>query len=283
MVNVLPFVYDDEVDAFESWARRSRGLRPKTVGEYVRRLRMARRALPGRLADMDEIKLRAYVDTLHPSASNRNDERNAWRAFFAMQIERGHRTDNPGDGLRRWKVNRGVPNPFLAEEAAAIIKAAPEISAQCDFLVTMYFYSGLRLNELVPARWRDLKPDHIRLVQKGGDVQVQPLPGPARDKVDWWRGVCPSIRWVNPSARKHDAPISGEWAYRLIKAAGERAGVDDVHPHRMRHTYATELLRATHDLAVVQRGLRHVNAQNTVRYADVVKTAVMDGAEKIHF
>ena len=66
-------------------------------------------------------------------------------------------------------------------------------------------------------------------------------------------------------------PISERWLRKMVKRVAEQAGiVKDIHPHSLRHTFATDLLRATKNLRLVQKALGHSNIETTTIYAHIV-------------
>jgi integrase/recombinase XerC len=126
----------------------------------------------------------------------------------------------------------------------------------------------------------DLDRRRAKVIGKGTKPRTVPLPRPLvavlHDYLDSVRPACPPSPMVfaNPRAiegSEHFGGTDTQGVRALCQRAGVRAGVAGPHhPHRLRHSYATELLRAGVDLHVVQRLLGHTNLETTTRYLHLV-------------
>ena len=158
-------------------------------------------------------------------------------------------------------------------------------------LLAMLRFTGIRLAELVGLRVSELDLDRgrTRVLGKGSRWRVVPVPGVLVGILERYlvevRPVLPDSPWVfaNPRATtlsRHAGAVDRQIVTLICQRAGDRAGVAGPHhPHRWRHSFATELLRAGTDLVVVQRLLGHTNLETTTRYlhlADADLRAAID-------
>jgi len=146
--------------------------------------------------------------------------------------------------------------------------------------------TGLRAGELVA-----LKPEHLELDQTGGRVVVREGKG-AKDRFVWfgwavrddlgrWMERRPESPWVFCTAK--GGQLSPRYLRTMVKRLAHKAGVaeaDKVSPHTLRHTFASDMYRATKDLAAVQKALGHASITTTMIYThisdDVVERAMRD-------
>jgi site-specific recombinase XerD len=235
--------------------------------------------------DLDEVS----VEVLHrfliveeqAGASPRTREVaiNALRAFLAW-----YRPDaaNPAAAVRPPKAPPPRIRIYAQKEAEAILAVLADgrrLGQRFDHaLVATLRFTGIRLAELVGMRLAELNlgRGRARVFGKGSRWRVVPVPEPLACVLDRYLGEIrpqlPDSPWVfaNPRATvtsRHAGAVDRQIVNLICQRAGERAGVDGPHhPHRWRHTFATELLRAGTDLAVVQRLLGHANLETTCRY-----------------
>ncbi len=149
-------------------------------------------------------------------------------------------------------------------------------------LVELLYGAGLRVGELVALDVRDvdLRSGDVRVWGKGGKERVVPLPAAARAALRAWldsrrrEGVLaePLFTSLRGGGRGSPAPrrLGERDVRRVLSAIAQRAGVaDHVHPHRLRHSYATHLLDMGADLREIQELLGHASLSTTQKYTAV--------------
>jgi len=162
---------------------------------------------------------------------------------------------------------------YLTEdEVERIIK-----SASCDrdrCMILMAYTHGLRVSELVGLQWRqlDLDAGHIRVLrEKQGADSVHPLRGREVRLLRKLRRAQPiGSRFVFVTGRA--MPMTRNGFYKLLEKAGTAAGIDDVHPHLLRHGCGFRLVNQGLDTLSLAAYLGHKNVQNTQRYARMCAT-----------
>ena len=157
------------------------------------------------------------------------------------------------------------------DEVARLIEAAPSRKYRCAFSVA--YGAGLRSSEVVSLKVSDI--DSTRMVLriedgKGGKDRLAKLsPQMLEELRTWWKIAKPKV-FLFPSQLKAADHISARQYYRACREAGIRAGIDrSVHPHMLRHSFATHLLDSGVDIRVIQAMLGHKKLETTAIYAAV--------------
>ncbi|MBW3620294.1 MAG: tyrosine-type recombinase/integrase [Actinobacteria bacterium] len=227
------------------------------------------------------------------SAHTRKAETVVLRRFFAWLVLTGRSHQDATVHLRSPRV---PPNEIEVYPAAHIRRILEHTAALADprgrirhTIVTTLRFTGMRSGELRTLRLDhlDLDAGEARVVGKGSRPRTVVVPPPARPVLAAFiaevRPTLPDspLLLVNPhpAVRTAHRGFGSEAIYREVELAGKRAGVPGRHfPHRWRHTYATELVRAGVDISVVQRLLGHRSVTSTVGYThlavDDLKAAI---------
>ena len=157
------------------------------------------------------------------------------------------------------------------EEVVRLIEAAPGRKYRCAFSVA--YGAGLRSSELVSLKVSDI--DSTRMVLriedgKGGKDRLAKLsPQMLEELRAWWKVAKPRV-FLFPSRFKACDHISGRQYHRACRDAAIKAKIDrSVHPHMLRHSFATHLLDQGVDIRVIQAMLGHKNLETTAIYARV--------------
>jgi integrase/recombinase XerC len=205
------------------------------------------------------------------------------RGFYRWQIRFGLRQDNPCSVLRNLKSPKTLPS-FLWEPEMAQFAVLPETSgilwpARDKALILVMYSAGLRISELVSLSLPKLDPDlgGGRITGKGDKERFVFFSGEARDALGDYLperqarikadGENPTDRvFVNRNGRAISIP-GVRW---IIARYAERSGLGKhVHPHSLRHSFATHLVNAGCDVRVVQELLGHASLSTTQRYTHV--------------
>ena len=199
------------------------------------------------------------------------------------------------------KAARRLPKPLAVDDCEALIERGAPLTAEGPrqreralrdrALVELLYGAGLRVSELVALDVRDvdLRAREVRVWGKGGKERVVPLPAAAREAVAAYldvrrragvlaeplftarRGRAPSSEDAAESAEPRPVTRLGvRDVRRLLRSRQLRASVaDTVHPHRLRHSYATHLLDMGADLRAIQELLGHASLSTTQKYTAV--------------
>lgn len=224
------------------------------------------------LSNLESSTVRQWLSTLHaqglaPSSLAR--KLSALRSGLKFARQQGWIESDPSAGLRPPKAAKKLPNTLSVDDAQALMAPGDSLLAKRDLAQWELLYgSGLRVSELCDLEWSDidLNAGQIRVTGKGQRQRVVPLTRPAIVALESWR----SVRPANTSPRVFvtaRGPISVRTIQKRLKqTAQEKLGNNAVHPHQLRHAFATHMLEGSQDLRAVQELLGHQNLSTTQIY-----------------
>lgn len=266
----------------KGWSNVTAATRVRTINEAQRCLHAEGRVLLRSTPD----DLRRFLSHT-PGANTRNRKLGDLKAFFRFLHETGRRTaPPPTDDMERAKEGRHLPKPLKREEAAALLKAAEGLGYRSHHVVVLGLFAGLRRSEIAALRWDcfDHSNETLTIRGKGSKDRVVPLHPvaerlfkEAHASLDTPNGY---VFWTPWSARGH---MEGQTVEADVKKAALAAGLRGVHPHRLRHTFATELLRGGTDIRYVQALLGHASLATTQVYTAVVVEDLKPSVARLSF
>ena len=256
---------------------------PHTVAAYRRDLhRFAADVGSFGSADIQGHHVRLFAGRLHAGGlSPRSIARHlsSVRSLFAFLIERRELGTNPAVGVRAPKRAEKLPKVLDPDQTAQLFSAAPEsdIELRDRAMAELLYGSGLRLAELVAVDIRDLDlaGGFVTVTGKGNKTRIVPLGSACREAIKAWLAKRPDADGGAPlftgrSRGRGAGRISPRSVQlRLKKLAARVAGNDGVHPHMLRHSFASHLLQSSGDLRAVQELLGHANLSTTQIYTHV--------------
>ncbi|QJA06435.1 tyrosine recombinase XerC [Thermosulfurimonas marina] len=268
------------LEEFLRHLQQERGYSPHTLRAYARDLRDFFAFLSGRSpleADLQD--LRAFVMRLRPRVSARTLARklSAVRSFYRYLLKRGVLEETRFLALSGPRLPRDLPRVLTVDEALALMEAPQggDFFALRDRVALELLYgSGLRASEVCALKLTDLHLEarFVRVRGKGRKERVVPL---SRKAVEALRNYLP-VREAFLKARKkeeshlllnrHGEALSPRSLQRLVKAHARALGLSGVHPHALRHSFATHLLESGADLRSIQEMLGHSRLTTTERY-----------------
>jgi integrase/recombinase XerC len=228
------------------------------------------------VARLSRAQLMRFIATLHGRGlSGRSLARmlSAWRAFYRFLIERDRSlAEDPCAGIKAPKSPRRLPSALSPEEAARLVTIDRDdpLSLRDRALFELAYSSGLRLSELagMDVGGCDLATGEVRVLGKGSKERIVPVGRAARDALARW------LR-VRRAAPGEPAMFIGRYGRRLSprtiqQRLGEwavRQGLSrHVHPHMLRHSFASHVLQSSGDLRAVQEMLGHASIASTQVY-----------------
>lgn len=272
----------EAVAAYLDELAEQRRLSPHTVANYRRDLAQLLTAAEGQPLDRLLVHhIRRFVASLHAKGlSGRSLARllSAWRGFFAWLGERGLVKVNPCDGMRAPKSPRRLPKALSVDEAARLLEPDDDgdsrLEARDAAMFELLYSSGLRLAELVGLD-RDaldgiLHEGEVRVLGKRSKPRLIPVGAQARRALVAWAAVRDELAagdepalFVNRRGRRI-SPRSVE--LRLAQRALRLGLPQHVHPHMLRHSFASHVLQSSGDLRAVQEMLGHASIASTQVY-----------------
>jgi integrase/recombinase XerC len=281
-----------DVAAFLDHLRVERQLSPHTLAAY--RLDLDRLiAHAGELGlsgwrDLHAESLRALVAREHRRGlAGRSLARwlSAVRSFCRWLLRDGRIDANPAAGLRGPKSQRKLPGVLDADALGAFLdgigtagidaaagdstgtRGDPYLAARDRALFELAYSSGLRVSELVSARWRDFDAglEELRVTGKGAKVRIVPVGRTARAALEAWRALQPAGEFVFPG-RDGGHLTARAVQLRIRQRAREQGIAQRMHPHLLRHSCASHVLESSQDLRGVQELLGHADIATTQIY-----------------
>jgi site-specific recombinase XerD len=280
-----------------------RGASPRTVAAYRSDLEalfadLGRRGVPGP-ARITEKTLREYLMRLHErgrQATTVARARSAFRTFFAFLLDEGVLEEDPSAQLRAPAGWRRIPRSLNEKEARALVEG-PRGSGPLDLrdraLLECAYGTGARVSELLGLRPDDCRWQErlLRYTGKGARTRLVPLGQPALRALRAYlergrpelaarrRGAAVEEIFLN--ARGGRLTRMGFW--KILRGRAARAGLRGrIHPHLLRHTYATHLLRGGASLRVVQELLGHSRLATTQVYTHVDESYLQRAHRRYH-
>jgi integrase/recombinase XerC len=265
-------------DGFLAQLRQERRLSPHTVAAYSRDVAMLldlADAIP--LQDLQVHQVRRFVAQLHARGlGGRSLARllSAWRAFFAYLARDHGFVRNPCIGVRAPKSPRRLPKALSPDEAIKLVSidADDPFSIRDRAILELFYSSGLRLSELTSLESADinLSDATVRVVGKGNKTRIVPVGSHALQAVRTWLDVRPTLAAESEPAlfvNQRGAGISPRVVQNRLKAWAVKQGLPGhVHPHMLRHSFASHVLQSSGDLRAVQEMLGHASISTTQVY-----------------
>jgi integrase/recombinase XerC len=272
----MPSASAQLIGAFET----SLATRPRhTRDAYLRDVRrLAELAGETPLTNLTRAQLSRHLAELHARGlSGRSLARmlSAWRAFYELAIERDRALgENPCAGLKAPKSAKRLPSALTPDEAVRLVAVDGDDrwSVRDRALLELAYSSGLRLSELVSldVTGVDLAQGEVRVMGKGSKERMVPVGAAARDAIGRWLAqraelvdAAEDAMFVGASGRR----LSGRSIERRLAAWAVKQGLDrHVHPHMLRHSFASHVLQSSGDLRAVQEMLGHASIASTQVY-----------------
>jgi integrase/recombinase XerC len=255
-----------------------RGLSALTRENYARDIRsLITLAEKQALSEIKSQHIRRFIATLHARGlSGRSIARSlsAWRGFYDFLCQRSGFSSNPCTGLRAPKSSKSLPQALSTDQAVQLVAIeGDDMLALRDHAILELFYSsGLRLAELVALNLDALNlPEGVVTVTgKGNKTRIVPVGSHAMKALQNWlqaRALIPGVDAQALFTTHQGRRLSGRAVqYRMKQWAIKRGINSDVHPHLLRHSFATHVLQSSGDLRAVQEMLGHANISTTQVY-----------------
>jgi integrase/recombinase XerC len=273
------------LQAFLDWMTHDRRLSPNTVGGRRRDLESfiawCAETRIGELQRIDLHAVRAYAARLRRLGRDaRTIERHlsSLRAWFRYAVNENWVGVNPALEVQAPKQAQRLPKTLAKDQLNKFLDdgwADTPADRRDRAMIELFYSSGLRLAELLGLNLLDLSSglDEVRVTGKGSRTRILPVGGKAREALSQW--LIRRLEWVRDDEQ---AVFVGSRGRRIGRSTiaqrlhhhARRLGLDArLHPHRLRHSFATHLLEESADLRAVQELLGHANLSTTQIYTHV--------------
>ncbi len=266
--------------AYLVWLSDQRRASPHTLNNYRRDLlRLAALAQGREPGELDAAAIRLFVGRLHAQGlGGRSIARclSAWRGLYRWLIRNRDCRSNPAEGIRAPRSPSLLPKALTPEQTQALLNPAPEdtLEVRDVAMFELFYSSGLRLAELAALKTEgdiDVAQGLVTVTGKRGKTRTVPVGGAALDAIARWRACRAEIAGAAAAptlfVTRTGGPMSpGAIGSRLSRRA-MRIGLGvHVHPHMLRHSFASHLLQSSGDLRAVQELLGHASIRSTQVY-----------------
>jgi integrase/recombinase XerD len=218
----------------------------------------------------------------------------AAKSFFKFMVAEKHLKDNPTDNVASPNVGRVLPKPISHAKAMKLLEQPAKLStpeAKRDrAMLHLLYASGMRVSELISLNLGDVntRDDFVRCFGKGHKERIIPI----------YRQAALAVEEYLKDSRPHMARTDAEKAlflnrrgerltrqgfWQILKGHAKAAGLDEeITPHTLRHSFATNMLSGGADLRAVQELLGHANISTTQVYTHLTSEHVRRTYEKSH-
>jgi integrase/recombinase XerC len=258
--------------------RTGRRLAANTLGAYARDGALLASLSAGREpSGITAQDIRRFIATLHGKGlSPRSLARvlSSWRGFFEWLMRRHEITANPCGGVRPPKAAKTLPATLSPDEAVRLVAIDDDsdMGMRDHAIFELAYSSGLRVSELagLDVESLDASTGEVRVTGKGSKTRIVPVGEPALKALAAWGAIRARLArpgenalFVGRSGRR----VTARELQRRIKRWAAAAGIDtDVHPHMLRHSFASHVLQSSGDLRAVQEMLGHASIASTQVY-----------------
>jgi integrase/recombinase XerC len=267
----------DPVEAFLSHLAVERRMSAHTLDAYRRDLLALREWTLGQSHELLELTsddLRGFVAAEHrrglaPKSLQR--QLSACRSFYRWLLRQGRIAASPADAIRAPKAARKLPQVLDVDEAMQLVEVSTDapLGVRDRALLELFYSSGLRLSEVCALKWSDLDfaQGLVTVLGKGSKQRVVPVGSHARKALQDLRAESGGqpIDFVFPG--RGGRQISARAIQlRMKRLAMQRGVFKRVHPHLLRHSFASHMLESSGDLRGVQELLGHADIATTQIY-----------------
>ena len=261
--------------------KHQRRLSPATLSNYARAIDVLLALRDGKpLQALEPAEVRRSIAMLHSKGLSPRTLAlilSAWRGWFRWLGRHRGFPLNPIVGIRAPKAGRPLPKALSVEATQRLLdveKDAKPLAVRDRAMFELLYSSGLRLGELIGLDIgdgrMDLRHGEVTVTGKGSKTRTVPIGAKARDALHDWLEVRSQV-----AAPTEKALFVGARGKRISPAVvGARLGTwarasgvgEHVHPHMLRHSFATHLLQSSQDLRAVQEMLGHASISTTQVY-----------------
>lgn len=257
-----------------------RGLSALTLKNYARDIQLLASLAENTTLDLlKNTQIRRFIATLHSRGlSSKTIARalSAWRGFYDYLIQHKGYMHNPITGLRAPKAAKTLPQALSTDQAVKFvdIKGDSLLEQRDHAILELFYSSGLRLAELVnlDIDKLDFSEGTVIVTGKGNKTRIVPMGSHAMSAIQTWvqSRARISIADTNPNAlfiTQQGRRMTPRAVQYRVKEWSIKQGINtSMHPHLLRHSFATHVLQSSQDLRAVQEMLGHANISTTQVY-----------------
>lgn len=238
--------------------------------------------------DVTRQSIETHIMSLHEqglAASSIERSVSAIKGFHRFMVAERITKQHPAADIPLPKKPERLPDVLSIEQATALLDQpfAQTATAQRDHAILEVLYGcGLRVSELCNLQLNRVYLDEgvLRIIGKGNKERIVPIVGSAEralgDYIANWRGQLVSTRTVSSEVflNAHGKRLSRQSVHKIVATYGAVVGIKDLHPHTLRHSFATHMLEGGADLRIVQELLGHSDISTTQLYTHLDRSHI---------
>lgn len=296
-----------QLQAYLQHVASEKRLAARTVAIYtdgLQQLQALAAQVDQQVLQLQAAHIRRFVATLHSKGRHGRSIAlwlSCWRGFFKWAAWQGWVERNPVEGIRAPKAAKPLPKALGVDDAVRLAawtreNADPWEEARDAAMTELLYSSGLRVGELVGldwqvgsgAGWLDLQAGLVHVTGKGSKRRSVPVGGPAKVALQRWLDVRASrfaVNWAEAAlfVGARGARLTPQVMRKCLRLRSQQAGlVQAVHPHVLRHSFASHVLQSSGDLRAVQELLGHANISTTQIYTRLDFQHLAQAYEQAH-
>ena len=256
-----------------------RRLSEHTVKNYFRDINLLMQLNKGvSLSSLKTSNIRTSISSLHAKGLSSNSLSriiSAWKSLFVFLIDQHKFKHNQVMEVKAPKKKKKLPQTLSVDQAIKLVEIEGDdfISLRDHAILELFYSSGLRLSELVNLKFEDINfsEEIISVLGKGKKMRIVPVGNKAIQSLQKWINVRAQLKNINDTSilfltNKAKSLTQRAIQYRLKFWAKKQGLSENIHPHLLRHSFASHLLQSSQDLRAVQELLGHENISSTQIY-----------------
>lgn len=225
----------------------------------------------------DSLDIRQWVATLHRQGvggTTLQRKLSSLRSFYQFLIRKQQLKNNPAVDIRAPKSSRTLPDTLDAEVLTQLLEIPGDsiLAIRDRAIMELFYSSGLRLSELInlDVEHIDLDEGTLRAIGKGNKTRILPIGRKAREALLKWKKNRTILSKDNENAlfvSQRGTRISTRSVQQRLNHWRKKQGLEQhIHPHKLRHSFASHILESSGDLRAVQELLGHADISTTQIY-----------------
>ena len=266
---------DTPVESYLQHLAAERRLSPHTVENYRRDLSGLVRLIGDKpLAELSTADIRSAIVRLRSqglAATSLARHLSSWRGFFSFACRRLAYKSNPCNGLRPPKAAKPLPKTLSPDACSQLLDKTTDslLDIRDHAMFELFYSSGLRLSELTGIDLDDLDPasGEVSVTGKGSKTRIVPVGRLALEAIRSWLQVRPASPQRALFVNRQGTRLGPRSVQLRLQRWALNAGLaQHVHPHMLRHAFASHVLQSSGDLRAVQEMLGHASISTTQVY-----------------
>ncbi|KHD88233.1 MAG: site-specific recombinase [Bdellovibrio sp. ArHS] len=282
-----PFKLAENIDKYLKFMTFVKSASPLTIKHYSLDLRQAfnyeKSSSSLSEAELLATARGAFNQWAHLSLASRNRKAATLKSFFSWAFAEGLTERDLSLQITCPRVPKKIPHFLSVDEALAVLKSfntGAEASLKEKVLFLLLYGGGLRVSEACQLKWAQVFTSQkvLRVTGKGSKERVIALPSLTIQALQAWKKQSGFSEFVFG-----EEPLNPRTAYDMVKISGQRAGLlKPLHPHALRHSFATHLLSSGANLRTLQELLGHESLQATEKYTHLGIDQLARTMESMH-